>query len=81
MFNWLKKLIFWFWNPSRRPFRDNTGKIIDDWKRRKHIKETKLGIKNGDIVLAGSSPRRYSLEKKGKITVSKQLKENVKDES
>ena len=68
--NYIKVAIFWLFNPSKRPFRDMNGKVIDDWRRRKHIKETKKYL--DEHKLKGSSPRCYKIEAKGKVVLKKQ---------
>ena len=68
----LLEFIFWFWNPKDK--RDSTGKIIDDWKRRKESNALAKKIKSGEIKLPekkGDKPRCYKVRKDGKIIVAK----------
>lgn len=66
--DWIKKIVFWFYNPG---VRDSSGKIIDDRKRRKHSKLIAEKIKSGEIKLKGDSPRCYEIETKSKIILKR----------
>ena len=62
IFNFFKCKIFYFRNNKAR--QDKTGKVIDDWKRRRHIKETQRKIDSGEITIPenkGDKPRCYQV--------------------
>jgi hypothetical protein len=68
IFDWFKRKIFYFRNNKAR--QDKNGKIIDDWKRRKHIKETERKIKSGEIIIPenkGDNPRCYQVMSKSEF--------------
>lgn len=68
--DWLKKIIFYFWNPRSILARDTTGKVIPDWKRRKHSKKLQAKIDSSEIKL-GDKPRCLKREVKGRVSVVK----------
>jgi hypothetical protein len=60
--DFFKRKIFYFSNSKGR--QDKNGKVIDDRKRRKHIKETEKKIKSGNIIIPenkGDKPRCYKV--------------------
>lgn len=67
MTDFLKKILFWFWNPKL--VRLSNGKIIDDRKRRKHTAEVKKKIENGEIKHTGKGSTHYSIITKGKVVI------------
>lgn len=72
IFDWFKRKIFYFRNNKAR--QDKTGKVIDDWKRRKHIKETEKKIELGEIVIPenkGDKPRCYKVISKNNFMLKK----------
>ena len=73
--DFIKKVIFFLWNPEKFQIRDSSVKIIDDWRRKKHSKEVQKKIDNGEIQLPkkeGDGPRCYRIESKGKVVLVKQ---------
>ena len=70
--DFILKILFGIWNPRDKT--DSTGKIIDDFKRKKHSRDLKKKIKSGEITLPerkGDKPRCYKVRKDGQIIVTK----------
>jgi len=69
MLDFIKKVLFYFYNPKVLTIRDSKGKIIDDVRRKRHIKHITKKIENKEIKLEGSSPRCYKILAKGKVVL------------
>jgi hypothetical protein len=71
MKNFLKRLMARWYNPWT--MRDKNGRIIDDIKRRREIKDTEKRMKEGSISLPDPDPetgrRLIRISNQGKITM------------
>lgn len=68
--DWLKRIIFFFWNPKSFLIRDSKGKVIPDWRRRQHSKRLQAKINSGELKL-GDGPRCLKRQVKGKVSIVK----------
>ena len=71
--NWVRRFIARLWNPWL--VRDEKGRIIDDWPRRKDIKRTKEAIRQGRLKMGqkdyqNQGKRSYKVETGGNIKMS-----------
>ena len=53
MLNFIKKTVFWLWNSKTKPFRDSNGRVIDDWRRRRHSKKIQAKLDSGELRRPG----------------------------
>jgi hypothetical protein len=83
MLDFIKKIIFYLWNPKKHLIRDSKGKVIDDFSRRKHSKDINKKLASGAIkkhgyhgttipYKKGDSPKCYKVLTKGTIVLSGQ---------
>lgn len=82
MINFIKKILFWFWNSKTNPVRDKTGKVIDDIRRRRHSKKIQKKLESGElkrpgkhgkdvIYKKGEPPKCFTVETKTRIGVKR----------
>ena len=64
MIDFIKKAVFFFWNPRWLLIRDSAGKVIQDIQRRRHSKSMTKMVQR--------KPRKLKRVLKGKVAVSKQ---------
>lgn len=77
MLDWLKKLIFYFWNPRNHLVRDSNGYIVPDFRSRRQSKKTQKALDSGELLVHGyhgtmvrhkkGESRHYKVEQKGKV--------------
>lgn len=63
MIDFIKKALFFLWNPRWLLIRDSAGKVIQDVQRRRHSKS---------MSTMHRKPRKLKRVLKGKVAVSKQ---------
>jgi len=80
LIDFIKLIIFFFWNSKRKPVRDSNCRIVPDWRSRRKSKQTQKALEDGTLLRPGfhgklikykkgESPKCFQIDAKAKVVV------------